>query len=238
MPTNTRLCVKKPKKPPVRKQQTDSLQDILSTTKSGASNTDTPTKLAKALKLPTDTANIHKLHAILKKSIGLDTLQNYTLFLKNEWGLLSHYLPNSSRKTRGLADYKLTAQVLIENMSTLLSLYKTYKKNEYQYKHRLGILEQWEVEVLDKDKRITDIISLNKKAAKLIEKKSAEITSLKKDLGAYKKAYLRARPFAMSLAGQLRLIDTDFVDYLEGFRKKADVGGVEPYMDKLFEQEV
>lgn len=230
------LQVKQPKKPTARKQRTDSLQDIFSATKSGASNTDTPTKLAKVLKLPAGTANIHKLHAILKKNIGLDALPDYVSFLKTEWVLLGHYLPSSNRKTRGLADYKLTAQVLVDNMSTVLSLYKTYKTNEYQYKHRLGILEQWEVEVLDKDKRITDIISLNKKAAKLIEKKSAEIDSLKKDLGAYKKAYLRARPFAMSLAVQLRLIDTEFVEYLEGFRKKADVGGVEPYMDKLFEE--
>ena len=235
--------LKAPRKPRAKTEVTelrDVLRDAKAEIKDLKTGLDSPNKLVKALKTPVNTESAYTLHALLKKDIGVRGIQDYVSFIKQEWHTIKSFAPNyGARTSNRMIPFTLSA--LVEYYSIIISLFKTYTKSEAEYLGRVGLLEQWEVDLKDKEanlpQKIEELRLLNKRAAKQLQANKKIISQLKKDVSQYKEYSNRLRPFAMlcidKLGGGMDV--ESFMRYAEGTEDFDYIKDVPKHLEGLFE---
>lgn len=204
-----------------KKKETRSVEEILDNVSSASpAGISSATKLIKALKIQSTTANTNKLYNMLVKEMDMLAMDKYVHFLQDEWYELKTFVPNYGTRGSNLVIDWDTAS-LIQYHSVFTSLFKTYNHSEAEYKGRIGLLDNWEVAKEDANnnlpQKIEQLRTLNKRAAKDLTAKSKEIEDLKAEIEHTRKSYARCRRFAIFYQRHVAssLSEDEILDYIE-----------------------
>ena len=221
------MPLKLPKKKVERKVCTDNIDEVLSSHEQGEDppEIDSPLRLAKALRLPEGKLAYRVFHMLTHKiGVGADHIQDYAEFINTE-----------SKVILGiLNEPRMSFRVMDAHFNYLRGLYFTYKNSPAKYKADVGLLEPWEVKYEDKEKRLQDTLTLNKKAGVMLLEKNEQIRALKEEAEAYRRAFFRSWIFAASYVRAHNVDIPDFREYLEGVREEGDIKGVPEHLLEMF----
>ena len=105
------------------------------------------TKMTKYLKTPIDTANSERLYRLITTSPEIDDIVDFLDFIKTQWSHLRVFLANDgTRHSHKLTPY--TLQALADDYRRILNLYTYYQDCEATFLHRIGKIDNVNLEVM------------------------------------------------------------------------------------------